>query len=54
LLIVEQYVNRALALASTVHVLSQGVIVSSGPSDALDEATIFSLYSGGDDALIDS
>jgi branched-chain amino acid transport system ATP-binding protein len=54
LLIVEQYVNRALALASTVHVLSQGVIVSSGPSDELDEATIFSLYSGGDDALIGS
>jgi branched-chain amino acid transport system ATP-binding protein len=54
LLIVEQYVNRALALASTVHVLSQGVIVSSGPSDELDEETIFSLYSGGDDALIES
>jgi branched-chain amino acid transport system ATP-binding protein len=48
LLIVEQYINRALALASTVHVLSQGVIVSSGPASELDEEKIFALYTGGE------
>jgi branched-chain amino acid transport system ATP-binding protein len=48
LLIVEQYVNRALALAETVYVLSQGEIVSSGPSSELDEDMIFALYTGGE------
>jgi len=46
LLIVEQYVNRALALASTVYLLNQGEIVHKGPSDMLDEAKIFDMYSG--------
>jgi len=46
LLIVEQYVNRALKLASTVYLLNQGEIVHSGPSEMLDEAKIFDLYSG--------
>ena len=46
LLIVEQYVNRALALASTVYLLNQGEIVHKGPSDALDETKIFNMYSG--------
>jgi len=44
LLIVEQYVNRVLAIASTVHLLSQGRIVYSGPSADLDEDEIFALY----------
>jgi branched-chain amino acid transport system ATP-binding protein len=48
LLIVEQYVNRALALAETVYVLSQGEIVSSGPASELDEDMIFALYTGGE------
>jgi branched-chain amino acid transport system ATP-binding protein len=48
LLIVEQYVNRALALAETVYVLNQGEIVSSGPSSELDEDAIFALYTGGE------
>jgi branched-chain amino acid transport system ATP-binding protein len=46
LLIVEQYVNRALALASHVYLLNQGEIVYSGTSEGLDEATIFAMYSG--------
>lgn len=44
LLLVEQYVNRALKIASTVNVLSQGHHVHSGAALDLDEATIFSLY----------
>jgi ABC-type branched-subunit amino acid transport system ATPase component len=39
-------VARALALASTVHVLHKGEIVFSGPSDGLEEETLFALYSG--------
>ena len=46
LLLVEQYVSRALALASTVYLLNQGTIVYSGPASELDEDTIFSLYAG--------
>jgi branched-chain amino acid transport system ATP-binding protein len=46
LLIVEQYVNRALALASTVYLLNQGEIVHSGPANELDEEKIFAMYSG--------
>jgi branched-chain amino acid transport system ATP-binding protein len=46
LLLVEQYVNRALALASTVYLLNQGEIVHSGPSAELDEEKIFAMYSG--------
>jgi branched-chain amino acid transport system ATP-binding protein len=46
LLIVEQYINRALALASTVYLLHQGQIVYSGPSEGLDEARVFALYTG--------
>jgi branched-chain amino acid transport system ATP-binding protein len=46
LLIVEQYINRALALASTVYLLHQGRIVYSGPSAGLDEERVFALYTG--------
>jgi branched-chain amino acid transport system ATP-binding protein len=46
LLLVEQYVSRALELASTVYVLSQGSIVYSGPAGDLDEDAIFALYAG--------
>jgi branched-chain amino acid transport system ATP-binding protein len=44
LLIVEQYANRVLAIASTVHLLNQGRIVHSGPAGELDDDRIFSLY----------
>jgi len=40
LLLVEQYVSRALELASTVYVLSQGSIVYSGPAGELDEVHV--------------
>jgi branched-chain amino acid transport system ATP-binding protein len=46
LLVVEQYVSRALALAETVYLLSQGSIVFGGPTDELDEEQIFALYAG--------
>jgi branched-chain amino acid transport system ATP-binding protein len=46
LLIVEQYVSRALKLASTVYVLHKGQIAFEGPSADLDEDMIFTLYSG--------
>ncbi len=47
LLLVEQYVSRALALADTVYLLNQGEIVHSGPSAGLTEDHIFELYTGG-------
>ena len=50
LLLVEQYVSRALALASTVYLLNQGTIVYSGAASELDEDTIFSLYAGDEAA----
>ena len=46
LLVVEQYVSRALALASTVYLLNQGEIVYHGPSAGLDEEKVFDLYTG--------
>ena len=46
LLLVEQYVSRALALAATVYLLNQGEIVYAGASADLDEAQIFALYTG--------
>ena len=46
LLVVEQYVSRALALAETVFLLNQGRIVFSGPAADLDEDQIFALYAG--------
>jgi branched-chain amino acid transport system ATP-binding protein len=46
LLLVEQYISRALALASAVYLLNQGEIVYSGTADGLDEETVFALYAG--------
>jgi branched-chain amino acid transport system ATP-binding protein len=46
LLVVEQYVSRALALAETVYLLHQGSIVFGGPTNELDEEQIFALYAG--------
>jgi len=45
LLLVEQYVSRALTLAHSVYVISQGAIVYDGPAADLDEETVFDLYS---------
>ena len=44
LLLVEQYVQRALALAEKVYVLHKGEVVYAGPSAGLDEERLFSLY----------
>jgi branched-chain amino acid transport system ATP-binding protein len=46
LLLVEQYVNRALALADTAYVMNKGEIVFCGASSQLNEDKIFALYSG--------
>jgi branched-chain amino acid transport system ATP-binding protein len=46
LLVVEQYVARALELAETVYLLNQGFIVFGGPTADLDEEQIFALYAG--------
>jgi branched-chain amino acid transport system ATP-binding protein len=48
LLIVEQYVSRALALADRVYLLSQGRIVFDGRADELDQSEIFRLYASGE------
>jgi branched-chain amino acid transport system ATP-binding protein len=46
LLLVEQYVTRALDLASYVYLINQGEIAYAGPSDGLDEERVFALYTG--------
>jgi branched-chain amino acid transport system ATP-binding protein len=51
LLLVEQYVNRALELADTVYLLNQGALVYEGPAADLDEERIFELYTGAGQAL---
>jgi branched-chain amino acid transport system ATP-binding protein len=45
LLVVEQYAERVLGIATTVHLLNQGRVVHSGPAQDLDEEEIFALYS---------
>ena len=46
LLLVEQYITKALDLASGVYLINQGQIVHSGPAKDLDEAQVFALYTG--------
>jgi branched-chain amino acid transport system ATP-binding protein len=46
LLLVEQYVNRALALADSVYVMNKGEIVFTGASSELNEEKLFALYAG--------
>jgi branched-chain amino acid transport system ATP-binding protein len=46
LLMVEQYIARALALADVVYLLNQGSIVYSGPAAELDEERVFAYYAG--------
>jgi len=46
LLLVEQFVHRALALAQQVYVLDRGVIRLSGRADELTEEQIFQSYAG--------
>jgi branched-chain amino acid transport system ATP-binding protein len=48
LLLVEQYVTRALELADHVYVLSRGRVTFSGPPSALDEENVLAGYLGED------
>jgi len=47
LLLVEQYVSRALALADDIHLLNRGVLEYSGPPSGLDEGALVHGYLGG-------
>lgn len=44
LVLVEQYVTRALNLADDVYVLSGGAVVFSGAADSLDQEQVFNFY----------
>jgi branched-chain amino acid transport system ATP-binding protein len=44
LLIVEQYAERVLAIATTAYLLNQGRVLHSGPAQDLDEEQVFALY----------
>lgn len=44
LLIVEQYAERVLAIATTAYLLNQGRVVHRGPAQELDEEQVFALY----------
>jgi branched-chain amino acid transport system ATP-binding protein len=48
LLVVEQYVSRALELADTAYLMDRGRVVYSGPAAALDEREIAERYLGVD------
>ncbi len=54
LVLVEQYVNRALELASRAVLLDRGTVAYSGPSRDLDEAAVLRGYLGVDVAGIQS
>jgi branched-chain amino acid transport system ATP-binding protein len=46
LVVVEQYVQRALALASTVYILSRGKVIHVGKAGELDPSEIYQRYLG--------
>ena len=46
LVIVEQYVTQALALADTAYVINQGRVVRSGPASEMESSEIFEEYLG--------
>jgi branched-chain amino acid transport system ATP-binding protein len=49
LLLVEQYVNRALEMADSVYLLRQGRVVFNGPASAVDQRELMSAYMGVED-----
>jgi len=49
LLMVEQYVTRALEMANTVYVMQKGELVYGGPSAELDAERLFGMYAGSTD-----
>jgi branched-chain amino acid transport system ATP-binding protein len=48
LLLVEQYISRALAIADFVFVLNQGEIAFAGEADELDQAELYRTYVGAE------
>jgi len=46
LLLVEQYITRALDLADTAYLMNRGQIVFSGPAKDLSAAEVFERYLG--------
>jgi branched-chain amino acid transport system ATP-binding protein len=48
LLLVEQYVTRALEMADTAHLINRGSLTFSGPAAALDEDAVMRGYLGAD------
>jgi branched-chain amino acid transport system ATP-binding protein len=46
LLLVEQYVTRALDFADSVYLLNRGQVVFSGPADKLQGDEVFERYLG--------
>jgi branched-chain amino acid transport system ATP-binding protein len=48
LLLVEQYIHRALEMADTVHLLSRGRVTFSGPPGAIEEASLMESYLGAE------
>jgi branched-chain amino acid transport system ATP-binding protein len=48
LLLVEQYVTRALAASDYVYLLSRGEVSFAGEPSELDDADVFASYIGGD------
>ena len=45
-IVVEQYVQKALSLAKTVYILSRGEIIHHGPADQIDTDEIYQRYLG--------
>jgi branched-chain amino acid transport system ATP-binding protein len=45
-IVVEQYVQKALSLAKTVYILSRGEIIHQGPADQIDTDEIYQRYLG--------
>jgi branched-chain amino acid transport system ATP-binding protein len=48
LIVVEQYVTRAMHMADTVVLLRKGTVVYDGPADGLDEESVLRSYLGTD------
>ena len=54
MLVVEQYVTRAMEMADAVVLLNKGAVSYNGPSAELDEATVLRGYLQGDSSWADS
>lgn len=54
LLLVEQYVHRAMGLADHVVLLNQGRVTFSGPAAEVDESDLMRTYLGVDNAPVDA